>query len=418
MIGYIATLCGNMIVKDGIKEMKTALKIGSLLMAVLMVLTVVFSGCSLSKEWSYKSADKELAIGSYIYQLNVAYNQALQFAKDQLGDDYDGTKKDWLDKEIKDKDGNKAIAKDWIKSTAQDACLKILAVAEEMKATGATVDEAAIESGKSQSKEYWTVGPYAAYNYIAPYKDQLEPYGVSYDSFYVCTGEFSVNYSALFSKLYDKGGKKEVSEDEIVKYVNENYVDYSYVSVPLYESTTDADGNSTSKALSDKEIKKLNSSLKGYQKSVNGGESFDKVMETYMADKKLTENPATHNTELLENFSAGDELKKAVEKLDNGKATVITVGEGDNATLYLVYKGDIKSVSKEYATTNHVSVLSNMKTDDFDAYLKELAGKLEYEKNAAVDGYQPDLFFVADEPTTAAAEETTEAGEETTAAAE
>ena len=87
--------------------MKPTVKIGSLLLAVVMALSAAFAtGCSMSKEWSYKTSDKELAIGVYIYCLDLAYQQAQTKAKEL--DDYDGTNDKWLDLEITDDDGNTA----------------------------------------------------------------------------------------------------------------------------------------------------------------------------------------------------------------------------------------------------------------------------------------------------------------------
>ena len=103
--------------------MKPTVKIGSLLLAVVMALSAVFAtGCSMSKEWSYKTSDKELAIGVYIYCLDLAYQQAQTKAKEL--DDYDGTNDKWLDLEITDDDGNTAVARQWIKDDAQKKCLK------------------------------------------------------------------------------------------------------------------------------------------------------------------------------------------------------------------------------------------------------------------------------------------------------
>ena len=115
--------------------MKQAVKIGSLLLAILMVFSAVFaSGCSLQKQWSYKTSDKELAIGVYIYNLDVAYQQALEYAKKL--DDYDGTNDKWLDLEITDDDGTTAVAHQWMKDKAEELTLTALAVE---KPTGMSV---------------------------------------------------------------------------------------------------------------------------------------------------------------------------------------------------------------------------------------------------------------------------------------
>ncbi len=395
--------------------MKPTVKIGSLLLAVVMALSAVFAtGCSMSKEWSYKTSDKELAIGVYIYCLDLAYQQAQTKAKEL--DDYDGTNDKWLDLEITDDDGNTAVAREWIKDDAQKKCLNFLAVEKGMKDEGASVDEATQQAADEQAKTYWNVGQYANYGYIMPMSKELEPYGVSFDSFRYCTSQYSVNYSALFAKLYGEGGSQEVSDSELEEYFIENYVDYSYIPVQLYEASTDEAGESKNVALSSDKIAEYNSEFEGYVKDINDGKSYDDVVSAYTEKHELSQSPAVDNTEQLESVSAGDQIKDALKDLGNNKAVTVKVGEGDSGMLYLVYKRNSADSAKDYleSETNRAGVLNTMKKDDFEDYLKKIVEDLDYEKNSAVDGYDPKMFFVAEQPTTAA-EETTSAEEETTA---
>lgn len=395
--------------------MKPTVKIGSLLLAVVMALSAVLAtGCSMGKEWSYKTSDKELAIGVYIYCLDLAYQQAQTKAKEL--DDYDGTNDKWLDLEITDDDGNTAVARQWIKDDAQKKCLNFLAVEKGMKDEGASVDEATQQAADEQAKTYWNVGQYANYGYIMPMSKELEPYGISYDSFRYCTSQYSVNYSALFAKLYGEGGSQEVSDSELEDYFIENYVDYSYIPVQLYEASTDEAGESKSVALSDEKIADYTAELEGYVKDINDGKSYDEVVSAYTEKHELSQSPAVDNTEQLESVSAGDQIKDALKDLGNNKAVTVKVGEGDSGMLYLVYKRNSADSAKDYleSETNRAGVLNTMKKDDFEDYLKKIVEDLDYEKNSAVDGYDPKMFFVAEQPTTAA-EETTSAEEETTA---
>ena len=396
--------------------MKPTVKIGSLLLAVVMALSAVFAtGCSMSKEWSYKTSDKELAIGVYIYCLDLAYQQAQTKAKEL--DDYDGTNDKWLDLEITDDDGNTAVARQWIKDDAQKKCLNFLAVEKGMKDEGASVDEATQQAADEQAKTYWNVGQYANYGYIMPMSKELEPYGISFDSFRYCTSQYSVNYSALFAKLYGEGGSQEVSDSELEDYFIENYVDYSYIPVQLYEASTDEAGESKSVALSDEKIADYTAELEGYVKDINDGKSYDDVVSAYTEKHELSQSPAVDNTEQLESVSAGDQIKDALKDLGNNKAVTVKVGEGDTGMLYLVYKRNSADSAKDYleSETNRAGVLNTMKKDDFEDYLKKIVEDLDYEKNSAVDGYDPKMFFVAEQPTTSA-EETTAAEEETSAA--
>lgn len=389
--------------------MKPYMKIGSFLMAVMMLFTVLFaSGCtpvSLDKEWSYKTSDKELAIGVYIYSLDTAYQQAKTFAEKL--DKYDSTSDSWLEMEITDDDGKKEVASKWIKEQAKLMCLSYLVVDEQLSKEGVEIDESTLASADEQAETYWNVGQYADYGYVMPMSDELEPYGVSLDSFKYCTTEYTTKYQALFDKLYNVGGSKQVSDDDLTKYFFENYVDYSYFSVNLYDSTTDEAGQSSNVALSDEEAKKLTDELDGYAKDINGGKSYDDMIKEYMTANKVETDPSTSNVEELEKSSMGDELKNALKELDNNKATTLKVGSGETAVYYLVYKRDVKNDAEEYIGdgTNRANVLSSMKSDEFADYVEGLTKNLKYEENTSViDRYDPKMFFVAEEPTTAAAD--------------
>lgn len=391
--------------------MKPNVKIGSFLMAVVMIFSVlIVSGCtpmSLNKEWSYKSGDKELAIGVYIYSLDTAYQQAKSYA--QKLDDYDESKDSWLEMEITDDDGKKEVASKWIKDQAKLMCLSYLVLDEQIEKENIDIS---LASADEQAETYWNVGQYADYGYVMPMKDDLEPYGISFESFRYCSTEYSVKYQALFDKLYKEGGSKEVSDEELTKYFNENYTDYSYFTVNLYNASTDEAGQSTNVAMSDEEAKKVTDEIDGYVKDVNNGKSYDDVLEAYMKANDIESDPATSNIENLENSSLGDEVKEALEKLDNKKATAVKVGSGENAVYYFIYKRNIKDAAKDYIAdeTKKANLISSMKGDEFADYIEELTKSLDYEENtSAIDKYEPKMFFIPVEPTTAA--ETSETSE-------
>ncbi|MBQ6387083.1 MAG: hypothetical protein IJH96_00490 [Ruminococcus sp.] len=395
--------------------MKPTVKIGSFFLAAVMALSAVLTtGCSLNKEWSYRTSEKELAIGVYIYCLDVAFQQAQTKAKEL--EDYDGTKDKWLDMEITDDDGNTVVARKWIKDEADKKCRSFLAVENAMKEEGATVDEATQQAADDQAKTYWNVGQYANYGYVMPMSKELEPHGISFESFRYCTAQYSVNHQALFNKLYGENGSQEVSDSELEKYYTENYVDYSYIPVKLYTTAADESGQQTNTALDDEKIKSYTDELEGYVKDIDNGKSFEDVDKEYMSKNELTDDPALSNKEQLENVSAGDQIKDALKELGANKATTVKVGEGNEAMLYLVYKRNSADSAKEYiqTETNHTAVLNAMKEKDFEVYIQQIADDLEIEKSAAVDKYDPKMFFVAEKPTTAA-KETTSAETETVA---
>ncbi len=405
IIEYVPIPYGLKSIKDGIISMKPFTKIASLLIAVAVAGTsVIATGCSLNKEWSFKSNGQELPIGVYIYALNSAYQTAESKAKEL--EDYDSTKDSWLDMEITDDDGNKEVARKWIKDTAQETCLTIFALDQQLEKEGATLDEITLQSAKEQAKNAWEVdlygGMYSSYGYIMPMKDQLEKYGVSLDSYSIAADEMNAKYSKLFDVTYGEGGSKEVKDDELKKFFTDDYIDYKYISVNLSESSTDEEGNQTTTALSEEAAKKLTDQFDGFASDINGGKSFDDAIASYAEENSDT---GTSSVEQKENLSAGDEIKAELDKLEPGKASTLKVGENETAVYYLIYKGDINETAKTYFDdpANSASVLSAMKQDEFKKYVKELAQAVNYEKNGIVDSYDPKMFFEPVEPPTTAA---------------
>lgn len=382
--------------------MRSAIKISSLLLAVVMLAgTILVSGCSFKPEWSYKTSEKELAIGVYICALRSAYSTAETKAKEL--EDYDSTKDSWLDMEITDDDGNTEVARTWIKNKAQEQCLEYLAIEKGIADSGATIDETQLDEARKQAKTSWEVGQQTMYGQSPAAKKSLEPYGISLDSYSYVVADAYQNEEVFFDYTYSAKGPKTVADDELVKYVQENYVDYSYVTFPLYTSQQEEGAEqATNSAMSAEEKKKVNDQVNGYAKELNDGKKYEEVINEYMTASGLTESPSKDNIEFKDDFSAGDQVKAAFDKLNPGKAAVVTVGEDPNATVYLVYKKDIKSEAAKYVSENRDTVLHKAKEKDFEDYLKSLVEDLDYEKSSAVDSYDPKMFFEPVQPTTAA----------------
>lgn len=400
--------------------MKPAVKLGSLMLAVLMMFTIIASGCSVNKEFSYKTDTQELAIGVYIYELSEAYAQAQKYAEKLEG--YDPTSDSWLDMEITDDDGNTAVARQWIKDKAEQYCLEMLALENELQKLGATVDSALLEQYKTQSQSYWDFGVpdamYLQYGYgYNPMKTAMEGFGISYESFEYANSNYNAMKSKLFEVLYLDGGSKAPAEDEVTKYFEENYVRYSYLPIALYTSTTDEAGEATNVAMSDDEVKKITKEYESYAKAVNkaakqatANKTFEDQINAYLKANDLTENsPLVTNTAIRNETNIGEEIDKAIAELDECKATTVQVGKGETAMFYYVYRYDMQSAKDNYLTDdNKDNIIYKMKETDFNDYLKGLIAELKYEKGGAVDGYDPKMFFVAKEPETTPATDTQE----------
>lgn len=397
--------------------MKPTVKVLSLLLAVMMLFTAIASGCTFSKEWCYKTDDDKLDIGVYIYALYNAYNRAQTYAEKL--DDYDPSKDSWLDMEITDDDGNKEVASKWIKEQAEESCLELMALEAEMKKLDATADSATLQALETDAESNWYFGTtnteYLQYYSFTPLKDTLEPKGVSLESFKRFSANFSANCEKMFALLYLKGGSQEVKKEEITKYFEENYVKYSYLPIPLYESTTDeTTGQSKNVAYDDAKIKKITDEIDKYVKQVNdtkdtakAAETSEKLIKEFATANGMEESAISTSTGIRNETNVDTDVDKVIAELGEGKAKAIKVGKGENANYYYVFRYNMDSAKADYLTpgTNDNTIISKMKQKDFQKYLKDLAADFKHDRSDAVDSYKPDMFFVAKEPETTVATE-------------
>lgn len=376
--------------------MKAIKKITAAFLAVLMIMSI--SGCSTKPEWSYKVDDNEVQIGIYIYALYTAYNQAASYASSAEG--YDA-EKSFLNLTITDDDGETAVAKDWIVDTAKELTKNILTIEEEVKARGLTLTAEDEAAAKESADNDWNLGPYydmyLAYGMMpTPYKDILESYGVSYESFERASYMASAKQTALFKEIYINDEETAVSTEDLTNYFTENYTSYSYLSVRLADSATDESGSTTYTAMSDEDIAEIESTLQGYAENINNGAgTFAEQMVEYTALKELESDPSTSAVENLEDSSLNEDVVAALNELEEGKASLVKVGEAENAYYYLIYKAPIADSVADYIEdeTNSFNVLSAMKSEEFQDMLTAKAEELGIQENTSVvNSYKPSMF--------------------------
>lgn len=376
--------------------MKAIKKITAAFLAVLMIMSI--SGCSTKPEWSYKVDDNEMQIGVYIYALYTAYNQAATYASSAEG--YDA-EKSFLNLTITDDDGETAVAKDWIVDTAKELTKNILTIEEEFEARGLTLTAEDEAAAKESADNDWNLGPYydmyLAYGMMpTPYKDILEPYGVSYESFERASYMASAKQTALFEEIYINDEETAVSTEDLTNYFTENYTSYSYLSVRLADSATDDSGSTTYTAMSDEDIAEIESTLQGYADNINNGAgTFVEQMVEYTALKELESDPSTSAVENLDESSLNEDVIAALNELEEGKASLVKVGEAENAYYYLIYKAPIADSVADYIEdeTNSFNVLSAMKSEEFQDMLTAKAEELGIQENTSVvNSYKPSMF--------------------------
>lgn len=336
--------------------------------------------------WSYKDDTSTMTIGEYIYYNYSAYYNASNKVEKGTGD--------FLDQKLNDDDGKEMTAREFIAKTSDEACKNFLYINKTFKDMKLKLTNEEIASYKANADQNWTYG-----------RKTFEAYGISKDSFVEAGYENPAKLEAIFKGLYQEGGKKEVSLDQLKKYYEENYVNYNYISIPLYESSTDDNGNSKSTKKSNDDINKIKKNLDKYVKAINGGTSYADEVKVYMKDYDTETDPTVSATSILKNAGLGEEIEKAFSEMKDGKAKYIIVGEdGDSPMAYLLYRGNIKDESKKLGSDESLrySTLVNMKSEEFQNDVKKAVQNYKCEINTAAIEKYPSTMFIT-EPATEAA---------------
>ncbi len=260
-------------------------------------------------------------------------------------------------------------------------------------------------------------------------ESEMLAYGFNKEHY--CNMYIAVNLEeqAVFYGLYDEGGERAVSADDIRKFFDENYVAYKSIAL----AHTDAEGN----ALSDDDIKTNKDMLNNYLELMKTGKTMDEVIAQYNADmaeesaevteettEEATEETAEDTTEeaaeelaeeteeeseastgetaeeneniQMANAVSGDEnIVKAVLSVKEGETAIVEYTDA-NGTTYtaLINRVNVETAGGEgYYEDQHDAVLYGMKFDEFDEEVEGVVDTLEYSFNErAVEMCSPKNF--------------------------
>lgn len=331
--------------------------------AVLSAAAVLVSaaGCA-DTSWSFKSKNKTLTAGEWIYYTYSAQSDAVSKIQEE-DKDFDG--KNFADKKIEKKN-----AIDWIMDEAKETVVAHMTMEKLIKDNKVKVDDSTISMYESQYSYYYEMAP-----------DFYNKLGVSKESFLDINARYPALSQALFDYRYGEGGPEEVKTDELKKYFTDNYTQYYYISYSM--TTTDEEGNKSD--VDDDTKDDVTSNFAGYAKKLNEGATTDEIDELYKTDFSVDTAPSTSKYEILDDSTISDDLKKEIKALGEKKATVKQIDDN----YYLIYKGSISELAKDLesddddAEVSRSTILHNMKNDDYKKYLEKEQKKLKYETNDA-----------------------------------
>ena len=344
------------------------------------------TGCSDTK-WSFKTDHKTLSSGVWI-------NYTFEGVSDALTKMQETNKDATLDSLDFEKDKiDDMLLKDWAYAEAKKKELRYLTLDKLAAQLDVEVSDDTYNSAKNL---YSSI-------YKSYYSEMFEKLGVSEDSYCQASVMPNLLSDEIFTKLYGKGGSKEVADKNLQAYFVDNYVSYYYVSCDLTvaETTTSTDTEASqtetteaaaAKRVDDKTLATYTENFTKYANMLNnGGKTTADVAEEYKKDFGVETVPETSETVAKDTLSTENKLQKAILDAKEGKAVTQEIDD----KLYLIYRFDIKTKTdkikaaddntdeNETEIISREDILKKMKSEEFEKYLDDEQDKLDYVRNDA-----------------------------------
>ena len=356
--------------------MKHTTKLLCGLLAAVMLMSVLLTGCSMPKPTlpgmgnvAATYGDQEISTGEYLAYLYLNFNDIYQnyYYYEQYGSD------PW---EQVDQTTGLPLAEHMTEET-KNSIIRIVALEKIMKDNGLSWLE---EDEKQVDEDLETLQP-----------DAFIDLGFNNDNFIKAYKNMMLTEYSAFIGLYGKGGVNEVKESEVRKYFDKNYLSYKMITVSL----TDSNG----KALSDKEQKAKMEQLEGYLKIYNE-KGFEKAMDAYNKDNatdgsKVEASKDEDNRYDVDGTELDSATADAVRSVDIGKAKIVKYGGEDKknpTTASLIVRLDInkpKTLFDDYYET----ILYTLKGEDFDKEVDKVIEGVSVEfKDKVVKKCDPKKF--------------------------
>lgn len=379
-------------------KMAKAKKITAALTAALLC-TASLTACS-DTSYVMTAGDSKINAGIYIYNelTEMSYQMTMMYYQK-------GIKKDYFDQKV---DG-KAFD-EYLSDYALTATKEYAAVVDKFNELGLTLSDEDIKSINDSISSTWdSQGEF------------YESEGISKESVKLAL-KGSKMREELFDHYYAEGGEEAVSDDEMVKYLDDNYLRYKSISFAKTKASTDSSSSATDSSTDSADAANEEAKAKRdeFLEKAQGVsfDDFDSIIDEYndyVASKKASDSssaadsdsstdssssePDPYANEKMANYGEMDDSQKdtangKILKEVSGMSTdVATAYEDDNA-YYILIKGDVKDRDTEYAKDNHEDLLKEMKSDEFQKKLTSWVEKLDIKvNNKAIKRYTPKVVY-------------------------
>lgn len=342
------------------RYIKAAKTIGAAVLSMSLALT---AGCG-DTSWGAECDGLRMPAGVYINQVLSAYSSGLN-----LLDNTEQTNV-WKNT-IEGQDSSV-----WINNEAQNNVYTYFAVEKKFEEMELSLDELMQAEIEYAVEAQW---PY--------YQSIYEENGIGKESFRQ-TIQNTYKRSLLFDAIYGENGTEAVSQEELLKKFNQEYINMDRV----YFSIVGENGEGS---LPKEEIDKLMEKAKGYQQRIEKGESIQDIAQEYQkeqeeasgtSDSSSTQqsNTAIALTVSREGSSYSSTFMENVAAAAPGKPIVFE----DDANICLVVVNEV-TVESPIFLQNEDFLLSDMKSDEFEQRLLDWGKALNVTFNqAAVSRYE------------------------------
>ena len=189
-----------------------SMKRASAVLAAAVMAAASVTGCSSSTDYSMTAGGNKVNAGVYInYILNEMSSQMYQlYYSGEITD-----MKECLDKEIEGEN-----FKTYVKNKALESTKEFAAVQAKFDELGLTLSEDDVQQIEDSVSSAWS-----------SQEDFYKLEGVSRESLKMCY-EHTYKKEAIFDHYYMEGGTEPVSDDDVNKFVADNYIRYKLVTIP------------------------------------------------------------------------------------------------------------------------------------------------------------------------------------------
>lgn len=330
------------------------------LVLAVMLLSISFTGCGEDTTYVAEVGGEKLPVGIYIFAMLDSFAAAINNLS-QSGVELTDVK-DVLKQQIDGEDASQWIINETVKVVRQ-----YIAIGKKFNEMGLSLtDDQNAQIAVSVDETWTNNGEY------------LEKNGISKDSVKRVI-ETSMMMTTLFDKFYAEGGSEAVSNDDLLKYFDENYAKVSYFGI--YTADMNDEQKATAKANYEGYIQKLNEGanfaevLAEAQKSQLTGEE----LENFEADLTITEEDYADVVKKGDTTYYVEEFLNAVFEADFD-----TWFFADVEPAYFVIKKFDVSNNPEVFEKYKAEILQTLKQPEFEEKVETWADEYNVALNEAV----------------------------------